>query len=162
MKNKGRTVVMEQLDRRDLFAVLTTLGALSALGGTARAQQSATADLSVSKVFAYDALPVVTEPNGHEMRRVMSGMLPTGEFIEIHESVLPAGKMPHPPHKHPNTEVLFIQSGKLEYIDVDKPIPVGPGDIVFSASNVLHGLSNIGDTPASYIVVSVGKQLPEG
>ena len=153
---------MEQLDRRDLFAALSAFGALGALAGAARAQQSTTAKLSVSKVFAYDALPVIKESNGHEMRRVMSGTLPTGEFIEIHESVLPAGKMPHPPHKHPNTEVLFIQSGKLEYIDVDKPIRVGPGDIVFSASNVLHGLSNIGDTPAAYIVVSVGKELKEG
>ena len=153
---------MEQLDRRDLFAALSAFGALGALAGAARAQQSTTAEFSVSKVFAYDALPVIKESNGHEMRRVMSGTLPTGEFIEIHESVLPAGKMPHPPHKHPNTEVLFIQSGKLEYIDVDKPIRVGPGDIVFSASNVLHGLSNIGDTPAAYIVVSVGKELKEG
>ena len=153
---------MEQLDRRDLFAAFTALSALGTLTGAARAQQNTTAELSVSKVFAYNALPVVKEPNGHEMRRVMSGTLPTGEFIEIHESVLPAGKMPHPPHKHPNTEVLFIQSGTLEYIDIDKPIRVGPGDIVFSASNVLHGLSNIGDTPASYIVVSVGTQLKEG
>ena len=153
---------MEQLDRRDLFAVLSALGAYGALAGTARAQESTTAELSVSKVFSYTALPVTKEANGHEMRRVLSGTLPTGEFVEIHESVLPAGKMPHPPHKHPNTEVLFIQSGKLEYIDVDKPILIGPGDIVFSASNVLHGLSNIGDTPATYIVVSVGKQVKEG
>ena len=153
---------MEQLDRRDLFAVLSALGAFGALAGTARAQDSATAELSVSKVFSYAALPVTKESNGHEMRRVLSGTLPTGEFVEIHESVLPAGKMPHPPHKHPNTEVLFIQSGKLEYIDVDKPILIGPGDVVFSASNVIHGLSNIGDTPATYIVVSVGKQVKEG
>lgn len=153
---------MEQLDRRDLFAALSAFGALGALAGAARAQQSTTAELSVSKVFSYDALPVVREPNGHEMRRVLSGTLPTGEFVEIHETVLPAGKMPHPPHKHLNSEVLFIQSGKLEYIDVDKPIRVGPGDVVFSASNVIHGLSNIGDTPATYIVVSVGRQLKEG
>jgi len=153
---------MEQLDRRDLFVALSAFGALGALAGTARAQESTTAELSVSKVFSYDALPVTKLPNGHEMRRVMSGTLPTGEFVEIHESILPAGKMPHPAHKHPNSEVLFIQSGKLEYIDVDKPIRVGPGDIVFSASNVMHGLKNVGATPATYIVVSVGKQLKEG
>jgi quercetin dioxygenase-like cupin family protein len=152
---------MEHLDRRDLFVALSAFGALGALTGAVRAE-STTAELSVSKVFSYDALPVTKLPNGGEMRRVMSGTLPTGEFVEIHETVLPAGRMPHPPHKHPNSEVLFIQSGKLEYIDVDKPIRVGPGDVVFSASNVVHGLSNIGDTPATYIVVSVGKQLPEG
>ena len=152
---------MEHLARRDLFAVFSALAALGAVGETASAENS-TAELSASKVLFYKDLPVVLLPTGSTMRRVMSGTLPTGEFIEIHESVLPAGRMPHPPHKHPNTEVLFIQSGKLEYLDVDKPILIGPGDIVFSASNVMHGLRNIGDTPASYIVVSVGKQLEEG
>ena len=152
---------MEQLDRRDLFTVLSALGAFGALAGAARAQQSTTAQLSVSKVLSYDALPVTKLPNGGEMRHVLSGTLPTGEFVEIHETVLSAGKMPHPPHKHPNSEVLFILSGKLEYVDVDQPIRVGPGDVVFSASNVIHGLSNIGDTPATYIVVSVGKQVKE-
>ncbi|MGA7712102.1 MAG: cupin domain-containing protein [Rhizomicrobium sp.] len=149
------------LDRRDLFAVFSALAALGTLAGTARAENS-TAELSASKVLFYKDLPVDLLPTGSTMRRVMSGTLPTGEFIEIHESILPAGRMPHPPHKHPNTEVLFIQSGKLEYLDVDKPIVIGPGDIVFSASNVMHGLKNIGDVPASYIVVSVGKQIKEG
>ena len=152
---------MEQLDRRDVFAVLSCFATLGALAGSARAENT-TAELSVSKVIHFGDIPVMKLPTGSEMRRVMSGTLPTGEFVEIHESVLPAGHMPHPPHKHPNTEWLFIQSGKLEYLDVDKPIAVGPGDIVFSASNVIHGLTNIGDAPARYIVVSVGKQLKEG
>jgi mannose-6-phosphate isomerase-like protein (cupin superfamily) len=153
---------MEQLDRRDLFVALSAFGALGALAGTARAQESTSAELSVSKVFTYAALPVTKLDNGREMRRVMSGTLPTGEFVEIHESMLPAGQMPHASHKHPNSEVLFIQSGKLEFINDGKPQPVGPGDVMFTASNVMHGLKNVGDTPATYIVVSVGKQLPEG
>jgi XRE family transcriptional regulator, regulator of sulfur utilization len=152
---------MQQLDRRSLFAALAALGAAGALAGAAKAENT-TAELSVSKVIPFASLNPVQLPTGSTIRRVMSGTLPTGEFIEVHESVLPAGHMPHATHKHPNTEMLFIQAGKLEYIDVDKPIPVGPGDIVFSASNVPHGLRNIGDTPASYIVVSVGKMLPEG
>jgi mannose-6-phosphate isomerase-like protein (cupin superfamily) len=79
----------------------------------------------------------------------------------VHESVLPAGEMPHPAHKHPNTEWLFIQSGQLEYLDDGKSIAVEPNDIVFSATNVMHGLKNVGTTPATYIVFSVSKQLPE-
>jgi XRE family transcriptional regulator, regulator of sulfur utilization len=93
----------------------------------------------------------------------MSGTLTTGEFVEVHESMLPAGEMPHPPHKHPNSEFLFIQAGDLDYIDDDgSRIAVGPGDIVFSASNKMHGLKNKGTTPATYIVVSVSQQLPAG
>jgi mannose-6-phosphate isomerase-like protein (cupin superfamily) len=151
-----------QLDRRDLFAAISAFAALGALAGTAKAQNGADIDLSKSKVFTYDTLPVRTFPNGGTQRRVLSGTLPTGEFVEIHETMLPAGQMPHPPHKHPNTEVLFIQTGKLTYLDDGKPVGVGPGDIVFTASNVMHGLENVGSTPATYIVVSVGRQLPEG
>ena len=148
---------MNSLNRRDafpLFMVLTALGATEAV-----AQDGSS--MAESRVIKFDALKPVGLPNGGLMRRVMSGTLPTGEFVEIHESMLPAGKMPHPPHKHPNTEWLFIQQGRLEYLDDGKPIAVGPGDIVFSASNITHGLRNVGDTDANYIVVSVGKQIPE-
>jgi XRE family transcriptional regulator, regulator of sulfur utilization len=41
-------------------------------------------------------------------------------------------------------------------------IGVGPADIVFTASNKMHGLKNKGSTAATYIVVSVSKQQPEG
>jgi len=152
---------MQALDRRSLFAAM---GALAAIGGVASAApESAGATLSQSKVLKYAELPLRKFPNGGEQRRVMVGTLPTGEFLEIHETMLPAGEMPHPPHKHPNTEILFIQTGSVEYIDEDgSRTPAGPGDIVFTASNKTHGLKNIGTTPASYIVVSVSKQLPEG
>ena len=72
--------------------------------------------------------------------------------------MLPAGKTPHPPHKHHNSEWLFIQSGKLEYDNDGRIIPVGPGDIVFSAGGVMHGMRNVGTTDGSYIVFSVSKQ----
>ena len=73
----------------------------------------------------------------------------------------PSWHRPHPPHRHPNTELLFIQSGTLEYLDDGKVIAVEANDVVFSASNVSHGLKNVGATPASYIVCSISKQLAE-
>jgi mannose-6-phosphate isomerase-like protein (cupin superfamily) len=154
---------MENLDRRNLFTAFSAFTALAASGGAATALTGplTTQQLGKSMVIKYSELTVRTFPNGGTQRRVMSGILPTGEFIEVHESMLPAGQMPHPAHKHPNTEWLFIQSGELEYLDNGKVIPVGPNDIVFSATNVTHGLKNIGTTPANYIVFSVSKQLPE-
>jgi mannose-6-phosphate isomerase-like protein (cupin superfamily) len=157
---------MKNLNRRDLCVALSAFAAMGSVVSGAQAEgvggEQGEKTLSTSKVIPYDQLKVIQMPNGGTMRKVMSGFLPTGEFIEIHETMLPAGKMPHPPHKHPNTELLFIQEGKLEYLDDGKPVQVGPKGIVFSASNVMHGLKNIGDTPANYIVVSVGKQLKEG
>lgn len=156
---------MADIDRRDLFAVFSALAAVALTGGDAGAQtpqgRLTTRELSASRVVRFRDLPVAKLENGGEQRRVMSGTLPTGEFIEIHETVLPAGKTPHPPHHHPNSEWLFIQSGRLEYNDNGTIVPVAAGDIVFSASNVTHGLTNVGTTDASYIVFSVSKQAAE-
>jgi mannose-6-phosphate isomerase-like protein (cupin superfamily) len=154
------------MDRREVFGMLSALAALAVTGDDALARtpqggRLTTQELSRSRVLHFKDLSTVTLDNGGLQRRVMSGTLPTGEFIEIHETMLPAGKTPHPPHQHPNSEWLFIQSGTLEYNDNGTIVPVGPGDIVFSASNVMHGLNNLGTTDATYIVFSVSRQTPE-
>ena len=145
---------MEQLDRRDLFAAISALAALGTVAGSAAAADEPR--LAESRVIPFSSLKVIQLSNGGEQRRVIQGTLTTGEAIEVHETMLPAGQMPHPPHKHINTELLFIQTGSLEYDDDGKITPIGPGDIVFTASNRMHGLKNVGTTPATYIVVSVG------
>ena len=157
---------MENMDRRNVFAAFSALAALAATSGGASAAPrigfQTTAQLSKSQVLKYADIPVRTFDNGGTQRPVMSGTLPTGEFIEFHETMLPAGQMPHPPHKHPNTELLFILDGDLEYVDEGgKLIQVGPKDIVFSASNIMHGLKNVGTTPANYIVCSISRQIEE-
>jgi mannose-6-phosphate isomerase-like protein (cupin superfamily) len=153
---------MVQLDRRDVFAVFSAFAVAVAHGeGAAQAPprgRLTTEELSASRVIRFSELPAVKLDNGGVQRPVMSGTLPTGEFIEVHETVLPRGKTPHPPHHHPNSEWLFIQSGTLEYNNNGTIVPVGPGDVVFSASNVTHGLNNVGTTDATYIVFSVSKQ----
>jgi mannose-6-phosphate isomerase-like protein (cupin superfamily) len=170
MQKKGTS--MEKMNRRDLCVALSAFAALGSLGPLAQARQMAPAGnasggkkkdavLSRSETFAYDSLPVTHLPNGGTMRRVISGVLVTGEYIEVHESMLPAGKMPHPPHRHRNSEILFIREGKLEFLNNGRPEPVGPGGVVFTASNVLHGLKNVGATPATYFVIAIGRAEPE-
>ncbi len=105
---------MNNLNRREL---LTALSAFAALGGVMAEAQSGPAagpdgKLSKSVVFNYDQLPVKQNSNGGTGRQVLSGTLPTGEFVEVHETTLPAGKMPHPPHKHSHSEFLLIRDGK--------------------------------------------------
>ena len=90
------------------------------------------------------------------------GMLPTGELVEVHETMLPPGQMPHPPHRHPNSEFILIREGKVQHLNegvLADERPAVPGDIIFNGSNKLHGLKNVGTTDALYFVVSVSKQL---
>jgi len=137
------------------FALLTGIGLAAKLDKTSDPRGESV--LSQSETFSYDRLPVTEQPHGGSMRRVLSGVLVTGEYIEVHESMLAAGQIPHPPHRHRNSEILFIREGKLEFLNNGKPEPVGPGDVVFTASNVLHGLKNVGDTPAKYFVIAIGR-----
>jgi quercetin dioxygenase-like cupin family protein len=144
------------------------MAAFASLGGLlsrAQAMQTSTAaegnaapgeaSLTVSKVFHFDEMKVSHSANGGWGRAVMHGTLPTGEFVEVHETMLPAGQMPHPPHRHRNTEFVLIREGKLEFLNDGKPEPAGVGDVIYTASNQMHGMKNVGDTPALYFVVSV-------
>jgi quercetin dioxygenase-like cupin family protein len=83
-------------------------------------------------------------------------------MLRSHESVLPPSKVPHPPHRHRNSEILFIREGELEFLSNGKAEPAGAGGVPFIASEVWHGLKNIGDTPANYIVVSIGRATAAG
>ena len=120
---------MKNLNRRELCVSLSAFAALSSVMAEAQAGAAAGPDgkLSKSVVFNYDQLPVKNNANGGTGRQVLSGTLPTGEFVEVHETTLPAGKMPHPPHKHSHSEFLLIREGNLEFINDGKPEPVGPG-----------------------------------
>jgi quercetin dioxygenase-like cupin family protein len=158
---------IKDMTRREMVAALSAFATIgTTLGGTsvlAQAKTSAANEpvLSHSQTFSFDSLPVTHTPNGGEMRHVIAGVLPTGEFIEVHETTLPAGQMPHPPHRHRNSELLFIREGQLDYINDGKPELVGPGGIVFTASNVLHGLKNVGTTPANYFVIAISRAEKE-
>lgn len=148
------------MNRREACLAVAALAALGRKAFPVDIQNTSNLEknkiLSDSETFAYDQLPVTDLPNGGTMRRVLSGVLATGEYIEVHETTLPPGKMPHPPHRHRNSELLVIREGKLEFLNDGKPEPVSPGGVVFTASNVLHGLKNVGDTTASYFVVAIG------
>ena len=151
---------MHQMNRRELGLTLSAFAMLGSLSAEAQNISSSddTPKLLHSELFTYDKLPVHTAPNGMTSRAVVHGTLATGEFIEVHETTLPAGEMPHPPHRHTHSELLLIRDGELQVDSDGQRGIVHAGDVVFTASAVLHSLKNVGTGPASYFVVAVGIQ----
>lgn len=152
---------VDAMNRRDVLGALAAFAALGATAAEAQTGGAGSEDLTVSHVFRFSEMVEKPSSNGGWSRAVTHGTLATGEIVEVHETMLPPGQMPHPPHRHPNSEFILIREGKLQHLNegVADARPVVPGDIIFNASNRLHGLKNIGTTNALYFVVSVSKGL---
>jgi quercetin dioxygenase-like cupin family protein len=150
---------MKNLNRRDLCLALSAFAAVG--GAVAEGQavaESGDAELVHSQTFPFDKLPVKRSANGGASQAVVTGVLATGEAVELHETTLPPGQMPHPPHKHRHSEFMMVREGLLEFDNDGKPERVGPGGVIFAASNVMHGLKNVGDVNANYFVIAIGRE----
>jgi quercetin dioxygenase-like cupin family protein len=155
------------MNRRDLCVALSSFAALAAVPAdsqTAAAQSTAAQltpnrepVLSVQRAYPFDQLPAAKNANG-ESRAVVHGVLPTGEAVELHETTLLPGHMPHPPHKHRHSDFMLIREGQLEFDNDGTPERVGPGGVIFAASNVMHGLKNVGEADANYFVIAIGRE----
>jgi mannose-6-phosphate isomerase-like protein (cupin superfamily) len=111
-----------------------------------------------SKSYEFTELPVtINEKTRNETRQVFDGTTHEGFPIDLHITQLAPGQMPHPPHHHEWEEMIFLQTGKLEINIKGKITHVGPGSVVYVASNEEHGWKNIGDIPSQYFVLATGR-----
>ncbi|MFP5211694.1 MAG: cupin domain-containing protein [Acidobacteriota bacterium] len=144
------------MNRRDLFAAL----AATAVAGQAFTAEPALAAAPAesepvmgSRVFDWNSIPV--HPNAHgSVRQFFNTRTVSLEHFELHVTTLDPGMMPHPPHRHPNEEMMIIREGTLAALQNGKWTTVGPGSVIFNASNQLHGLKNVGKVPAVYHVLN--------
>jgi mannose-6-phosphate isomerase-like protein (cupin superfamily) len=142
-----------EFTRRDLGALLPAL----LLPGALKLENLA-ADIPKleSGGFPFEKLEPKTSATGSIARAVFKGKLATGEFVEVHETMLPPGVMPHPPHSHMHSEMWLMREGTAELTINGKTFQIGPGGVGFTASNELHGIKNPGTVPCSYYVVAIG------
>ena len=61
--------------------------------------------------------------------------------------MLKPGMSPHPPHEHPEEEIMVITEGTGEIVVDGKKTKVSPGTMMYCAGGKLHGIVNTGKTP---------------
>lgn len=133
--------------------VIAVLAAGSACGIFALAQAAPPGLVSAS-VYPWQAMTPAKTSFG-EVRQVFKGPTPTLEQLEVHITTLNPGQSPHPPHHHPNEELILLDKGTtLETLSNGKWERLSPGSVIFNSSESWHGLRNVGDTPAQYFVVN--------
>ncbi len=135
------------ITRRDLLvasaAVLFTLSAVN----VARTQNK----VMGSSIFDWNSFDA-KKTNSGARREVLKAQTATLDELECHITTLNPGQEAHPPHKHPAEEVIIVKEGTVESLVNGQLKVVGPGSVIFQASNQMHSIRNVGKTPATYHV----------
>jgi mannose-6-phosphate isomerase-like protein (cupin superfamily) len=81
--------------------------------------------------------------------------MPTGtlDLLSCHVTTLNPGEAPHAPHRHPEEEMIILREGTLEALHNGQTERMSTGSVLLLAPNDLHGVRNVGDTPATYYVL---------
>lgn len=126
-------------NRRDiiLLAAIPAMGALAADGATTTLP-NITMDPARAKL---DRLPF------GDQRTYFDG--PTGQLraMTAGSLLLKPGMSPHPPHQHPEEEIMVVTEGTGEIVVDGKVSKVGAGSMMYCAANKLHGVKNTGTQP---------------
>lgn len=104
-----------------------------------------------STVFDYARLKARPTGNG-ERRDVTDAPTATFERFECHITTLLPGRISHPPHQHPQEELIILRDGTLDVTINGVTTRAGAGSLLFFASNDFHNVKNVGETPATYFV----------
>lgn len=131
-----------------MLAAIAAIPAASALA----ADGPTTKEIMHSKVFDWDKLDPQKTKVG-EKRAVLDAPIATLERLECHITTVNPGEEPHPPHQHPEEELVLIKEGTMDVVQNGERKRAGPGSVIFNSSNEMHGFKNVGDTPATYFVV---------
>jgi quercetin dioxygenase-like cupin family protein len=105
-----------------------------------------------SALFRWEDFPVTpTDSTGR--REIIN--LPTETLARLNLALvtLKPGMNSSLEHGQRQEELLWLKEGSLEVIIKEKPEKIGPGSVVFFASNDLRKMRNVERAPASYFVI---------
>lgn len=137
-----------RITQRDLAVAAAAM--LLGWGASALAQRQAVLGPTV---WDWNRLAVQKTDVG-ALRNLVRQPTATLAELEMHVTTLNPGLSSHPPHRHPNEELVIVDRGTVEALSGGKWERLGPGSVIFNASNAAHALRNVGGTPATYHVIN--------
>jgi mannose-6-phosphate isomerase-like protein (cupin superfamily) len=129
------------MDRRQtLFGLFALAAASSAKGGSA-AWPDAVFKLEDAKTekHPFGELTVFFDGRTGDLKSLVTGTL-----------LLYPGQEPHPPHHHPEEEIMIVTEGHGTILVGGKSYQVANGSVMYSEANKLHGVKNTGSQPLRF------------
>lgn len=120
------------IDRRQSLFSLFAFAA-SAVDGKAEKLPDALVTFNEGKTqkHPFGELTVFCDGKTEQLKSLVVGTL-----------LLYPGQQPHPPHQHPEEEIMIVTEGHGMILVGDKNSEVGPGTIMYSEANHVHGVKN--------------------
>jgi XRE family transcriptional regulator, regulator of sulfur utilization len=138
-----------EITRRDLVVALGAGLMTCAAGAVA---QTSPVRLGPA-VFDWTKMDTRTTDVG-AIRNLVRQPTATLDELEMHVTTLNPGLASHPAHQHPNEELVIVREGTVDVLNGGAWKRLGPGSVIFNASNSPHALRNVGATPAIYHVIN--------
>jgi quercetin dioxygenase-like cupin family protein len=115
------------------------------------------ANLKSSVVKGKD-LPSTGDSPGAKAKVHFNG--PTDQLATVAAGVvtLEPGSRPHPPHRHPEEELMVVADGTGEIEVAGVVTHVEAGDMMYAEANVLHGITNTGSTMMTFYFVKMASR----
>jgi len=127
----------------------TLLGAVAALLASDKTLQA-------EEVKPFLLTPEQVKPDLHpfgRQRTFYQGGTPGLKSLAIGSLELKPGQEPHPPHTHPDEEIIVVTEGSGQIILDGTVSDVGPGAVMYVTPNYLHGIRNTGTSPLAFYYV---------
>jgi quercetin dioxygenase-like cupin family protein len=105
-------------------------------------------------------LPLGERPGGGwQPHGLFKGITSSIDDMRCHAAVLSPGHSPHPPHSHPEEELLIVLDGEADLLVADEPSYEGArpqrvrrGDFAYYPAFQHHTIRNSGSRPVTYLM----------
>jgi len=124
-------------NRRDFFALMGAAMAAGAAPASARVADDVLAGAEAQQMEHEFGLQQI----------YFQGETDQLEVFEAGNLRLKGGQTPHPPHKHPEEEIMLVTEGHGEFSLDGEITHVQPGSMLFCAADKLHAVQAAPDAP---------------